>query len=49
MTCKKCEEYQGYGMETAYYRWGTANVGFLGCSQHLKEIFDAPNEKQKKK
>jgi hypothetical protein len=28
------------GERIAYIRWGTANIGLIGCQKHLKEIIE---------
>ena len=45
MSCDDCEKFEEEG-KIAYYRWGTANVGMIGCKKHLREIFDALNKVQ---
>jgi len=47
MTCKKCDEYNEGQHGIAYYRWGTANIGLLGCPEHVKQIIEVLNENQK--
>lgn len=37
MSCQKCEEAENDGV--AYFRWGNANIGMVGCDEHLGEIF----------
>ena len=44
MSCKECEKAQKSGM-VAYYRWGTANIGLIGCYTHLKEVIEYLNKK----
>jgi len=44
MSCELCD--QETGERIAYYRWKTANVGMIGCPQHLREIFDALSKAQ---
>lgn len=39
MSCENCESYDDKGM-IAYFRWKKANVGLIGCPQHLKEIME---------
>ena len=39
MSCEQCEEQTV--QRIAYYRWHTANIGMIGCDQHLREVFDA--------
>ena len=46
MSCDKCDKKQDEEM-VVYYRWGTANVGFTGCDEHLNEIFNVLNKAQK--
>ncbi len=38
MSCKECDKFEAEG-KIAYYRWGKANVGMIGCEKHLKELF----------
>ena len=45
MSCDNCDKFEEKG-KIAYYRWGTANIGMIGCEKHLLEIFDALNEVQ---
>lgn len=45
MSCDKCEEAQEQGL-VAYYRWGTANIGLIGCDIHLIEIIKVLNDYQ---
>jgi len=45
MSCNDCEKFEEEG-NIAYYRWGTANVGMIGCKKHLREIFNALDETQ---
>ena len=45
MSCKNCDNKNGERI--AYYRWRTANVGLLGCPEHIKEIMTVLNEWQK--
>ena len=44
MSCVDCEKEDG--SRVAYFRWGTANVGLIGCPKHLKEIIDCLNQKE---
>ena len=46
MGCKECEEMDRKG-SIAYYRWKTANIGFIGCDIHLKEIFEVLDKIQR--
>lgn len=48
MSCMACDSKSDYPDTMAYYRWKNANVGMIGCNKHLKEIFDALNEVQRK-
>ncbi len=48
MSCKDCDKFEEEG-KIAYYRWGTANIGMIGCEKHLVEIFDALNDIQEEK
>ena len=47
MSCELCD--QETGERIAYYRWGTANVGMLGCDKHLREIFEVLTTAQAQK
>ena len=47
MSCEDCDKRHDGSEGVAYYRWGIANVGMLGCDKHLREIFDALNEAQR--
>ena len=46
MTCDNCEKEDG--SRVAYFRWGIANVGFIGCPKHVEEIFEVLREYQRK-
>ena len=46
MSCENCEKAQEEP-NFAYYRWKNANIEMRGCGEHLREVFDALNEKQK--
>lgn len=48
MSCDECEKCNEGQKGIAYYRWGTANIGLIGCQKHLKEVIDALNQAQKK-
>ena len=45
MSCPNCEKEDG--SRVAYYRWGTANIGLIGCPKHIKEVLDYLNKKAK--
>lgn len=45
MSCPDCDDFQD-SPNTAYYRWGAANVEIRACKKHMLEIFDALNESQ---
>lgn len=45
MSCEACEETTGE--RVAWYRWKKANIGLIGCDEHLREIMDKLNEAQK--
>ncbi len=47
MSCEECEKRQNEP-GVAYYRWGKANVGMIGCDKHLREIFDVLSKYQRK-
>lgn len=48
MSCEKCNK-RNEGQEgIAFYRWKTANIGIMGCSKHLAEIFKVLNRKQER-
>ena len=34
---------------SAFYRWKNANIEMNGCDEHLREVFNALNEKQNAK
>lgn len=38
MSCENCEEIQDRG-DIAYVRIGKANVGIVGCDEHLQILF----------
>jgi hypothetical protein len=40
MSCQKCDEFDDKG-QVAYYRLGRANVGLVGCDEHLNQIMKA--------
>jgi len=44
MSCSECEKEDG--SRDAYYRWGVANIGLIGCPKHLKEVIDYLNKKK---
>ena len=44
MSCKDCDEETEKLDKIAYFRWGNANVGLVGCSKHLKEAIDVLRE-----
>ena len=46
MSCNNCDIHQEGGL-VAYYRWGIANVGIMGCPEHVKEIIDVLNADQR--
>ena len=37
MACTDCEAHGDQGF-VAYFRWGVANIGLIGCQQHLREV-----------
>jgi len=39
MSCAKCEKSQDSGM-IAYYRVDRANIGIIGCKEHLLKVFE---------
>lgn len=47
MSCLECEKFQEDTNKTSYYRWRNANIEVRACEKHLREIFDALNDKQK--
>ena len=49
MSCEECEKSNEGQNGIAYYRFGTANIGMMGCSKHLREIFDILSEEQKRR
>jgi hypothetical protein len=38
VNCENCEKEDG--SKIAYFRWGTANIGLIGCPKHVKEVLD---------
>ena len=38
MSCAKCEEYE---FPITFVRWGNANIGLVGCENHVGEIIIA--------
>ena len=46
MSCENCNKCNEGGEGIAYYRWGKATIGVMGCRQHLKEVFEALNKVQ---
>lgn len=42
MSCQRCEDATG----VAFYRWSNANIGMVGCTEHLREVFGALNRAQ---
>ena len=40
MACKKCEEYNEGQKGVVYFRWKNANIGLMGCPEHLKEVME---------
>ena len=48
MSCEKCDLKNEGQEKIAYYRWKNANIGMMGCDEHLREIFDELNNLQKK-
>lgn len=52
MSCVNCERAQ-YDREhgaagQAFYRFGKANIEVIGCDDHLRQVFDALNDHQRK-
>jgi hypothetical protein len=45
MSCAGCKKMQDSGM-VAFFRWGRANIGIIGCRKHLREVFKALNKIQ---
>lgn len=39
MSCEDCDKAKFDGV--AYYRWGVADIGIMGCNKHLREVMDA--------
>lgn len=37
MSCELCEKAHDEG-RVYYYRWKNANIGVIGCTEHVKEI-----------
>ncbi len=48
MSCEECDKLNEGQEGVAYYRWKTANIGFMGCRKHIKEIFVELNKIQSK-
>lgn len=46
MSCENRDKAEEIGI--AYFRWGRANIGMIGCPEHLKEVFDVLREYQNK-
>lgn len=46
MACENCDKEDG--SRVAYFRWGTASIGFIGCPKHVEEIFKVLREHQRK-
>ena len=44
MSCRNCDNENGE--RVAYYRWGSANVGLVGCEEHVREVINALNDIQ---
>ena len=38
MACDNCEKIQDDNQKVAYYRWGRANIGLIGCDEHLRSL-----------
>src|SRR3990167_1938326 len=43
MACEKCDNRNERQEGIAFYRWKTANIGMMGCDEHLREIFNVLN------
>ena len=48
MACEDCEKAEEDG-RVAYVRWGPANIGLIGCDEHVREVLDVLNEHQRKR
>jgi len=46
MSCEKCEEAAKSGL-VAWFRWKHANVGLIGCREHLIEVMEVLRAAQK--
>jgi len=38
--CDECDKANREG-RVAYYRWGKANIGLIGCKKHVLEVIEA--------
>ena len=47
MACPNCDKANEGEEGIAYYRWKNANIGVMGCQEHVKEIFDVLNNHRK--
>lgn len=45
MGCKACGEAFEQG-QVAPFRWGAANIGIVGCREHVTEVLDVLREAQ---
>jgi len=46
--CDECEK-AGREGRVAYYRWGKANIGLIGCKEHVLEVIEALNKIQRQR
>jgi hypothetical protein len=46
MSCQACDD-AGEGGEMAFVRVGAANVGLVGCREHVKQLLDDYNSASK--
>lgn len=44
MSCEDCNKESETIKRIAYYRWGTANIGLIGCKKHIKEVIECLNK-----
>jgi len=44
MGCPECDKVNSGEVGIYYYRFKNANIGVMGCVQHIKEVFDLLND-----
>ena len=49
MSCEECSRIQDEAgvCGAYYYRWKNANIALIGCPQHIEEIINFLNDKEK--